>query len=433
MKKFWSSLLMMMAAVFWAGAACAGSGAFRLEVPDAGALGKGDAFVGEANTPAAVYYNPAGMTQIVGNSVSVGLALVQPKAKYTSLSGDETKMQQQSFPIPHFYYVTRLGSEKIAVGIGATSAWGLGTEWAQDSFARYSATRSLIENKDYMITLAYQVTDQLSLGMGVDIDDSHVDKQKKIIQVGANDANFRLKGDNMAAGMRVAAMYKMNDRHQFGLMYRSPIHRKYHGKVALQDLSSVGQASLGGFSYQQVFGGSTYETDVTVDNTLPQSLVFGYNYKPNERLTLNADLEWMDWSSTKNEELYYPEETDPTRLGVLNNGNPVNRDWHSALSCAVGAEYKLLDQLRLRSGYFFHQSPVPQDTWEPNLPDANSHSVTAGLGYDVNKSLTLDLGYSAMFYQARSISNNVADAYGGIDGKYEQWVNLVLATATYNF
>ena len=40
----------------------AGSGGFRVETPDAGAFGKGSAFVGEANTPGAVYYNPAGLT-----------------------------------------------------------------------------------------------------------------------------------------------------------------------------------------------------------------------------------------------------------------------------------------------------------------------------------------------------------------------------------
>ena len=60
----WAVVLIMTAGQ----ALAAGSGAYRLEVPDAGAAGMGSAFVGEANTPAAVYWNPAGLTQIVGQA-----------------------------------------------------------------------------------------------------------------------------------------------------------------------------------------------------------------------------------------------------------------------------------------------------------------------------------------------------------------------------
>ena len=49
---------------FGQNAFAAGSGAYRIETPDAGAFGMGSAFVGEADTPAAVYYNPAGINQM---------------------------------------------------------------------------------------------------------------------------------------------------------------------------------------------------------------------------------------------------------------------------------------------------------------------------------------------------------------------------------
>ena len=46
-------LLISCQSLSWA----SGSGAFRVETPDAGAFGKGSAFVGEANTPAAEVTN----------------------------------------------------------------------------------------------------------------------------------------------------------------------------------------------------------------------------------------------------------------------------------------------------------------------------------------------------------------------------------------
>ena len=60
----------------------AGSGAYAVETPDAGAMGMGSAFVGEADTPAAVYYNPAGINQMSTAEISVGDAIIAPRGKY---------------------------------------------------------------------------------------------------------------------------------------------------------------------------------------------------------------------------------------------------------------------------------------------------------------------------------------------------------------
>ncbi|MEI8010873.1 MAG: outer membrane protein transport protein [Candidatus Omnitrophota bacterium] len=438
LNKFKASLLTSVLCVSVAAstAFASGSGAYRLEVADAGVAGQGSAFVGEANTPAAVYFNPAGLTQISGQAISLGASLIQPKVNYKSFSGEETQMRQGSFLIPSGYYVTDLGNKNVVFGIGAISSWGLTTYWNQDTFARYNATRSILQNQDYLFTTAYKINDKWSLGIGLDVDASSVDKQKKILQAnpGVDDANFRLKGSNTAAGFRLAGLFKANDQHQFGLMYRSRIEHKYHGKVHLDNLNDANPSH----PYQSIFGSSSYETDVVSKSTLPDSIVLGYCFKPTSRWTLDWDLEWMNWSIVNEEELAYPGLVDITsgpltgmRGAVLNDGNPIARDWRSALSTAVGAKYALTDTFRLRTGYFYHQSPVPGATWEANLPDADSHGVTTGFGYDIRKDLTLDLAWSAMYYKAREVENTVAS--GTINGTYRQWINLLYATLTYRF
>ena len=70
---------------------CAGSGAFRIEVPDAEAMGKGSAFVAQADNPSAIYYNPAGLTQLKGKTyLSLGASAIQPFCTYKNNSGNET-------------------------------------------------------------------------------------------------------------------------------------------------------------------------------------------------------------------------------------------------------------------------------------------------------------------------------------------------------
>ncbi len=155
-----SAFAVIALSVLWGGNVfAAGSGAFRVETPDAGAFGKGSAFVGQADTPAAIYYNPAGLTQIRNTEVSVGSALIAPQVDYKNFAGDKTQMRRDTFFVPHAYLAVPINN-KLSLGLGATSYFGLGTNWAQDSNLRYVATESVIENKDYMLTAAYQVTDQ---------------------------------------------------------------------------------------------------------------------------------------------------------------------------------------------------------------------------------------------------------------------------------
>ncbi len=412
----------------------AGSGSFRVETPDAGAVGKGSAFVGEANTPAAVYYNPAGINQIKTIEISAGTAFLGPQVDYEQLSGDTVQARRDTFWIPHVYAVVPV-NQKLAIGAGATSYFGLGTNWAGDSPLRYDTTKASIMNQDYMLTASYKSTDQWSVAAGPDNDYTKADEDKKLAQASGTDANFKLKGDDDAWGYRIATMYKLNDRHQFGLMYRSRLSHTYTGNVFLNSLDSsatLAGKGLSSNSYQGVFGGTSYRTKVTDKFTLPQSVVLGYSFKPTKKWTFNFDLEWMDWSSVKHELLDFPNESDPSRLAVLTGGNPINHDWTSVLSEAFGAEYAVNDRLRLRGGYYHHVSPIQTNNWDPKVPDADSHGFTTGFGYDLNSQLTVDVAYSALLYEPRKINN----AYGSpltVNGKYTQFINIGLVTLTYKF
>lgn len=403
----------------------AGSGAFRLEVPDAEALGKGSAFVAQADNPSAVYYNPAGLTQLKGKTyLSVGASVVQPFCAYENNAGSKTDRRRQVFTIPSGFLVSDFGLEKFSFGLGATSYWGLGTYWAEDSFSKYVATKSDYSTQDLMFTGAYEINDNLSAGVSADYTKSYTNKNKKLSQPGGADGNFQLKGkDNSAWGYRLSTLYKLNKKHSFGFMYRSPVEVKYKGKVYLDELNGAGS------NYRGIFGGSSYETEITSKTTLPQSLVFGYCYKPDDRWRFEFDTEWMDWSSIQEEKIDYPSESDAARLSVLNSGNPVPKDWRSAFSYALGTEYKVNDILKLRGGYFFHKTPIPEANFDTALPDSTSNSITLGTGINLNKNTTLDFAYAAIFYAKRKISNNIGSSSGvNINGKYKSFINVYILT-----
>src|SRR5882724_1545126 len=65
--------------------------AFRLPNQDPEAIARGNAFVATADNPSAIYYNPAGITQLPGQSVDVGIYAVSSGIKYESAAGPTAK------------------------------------------------------------------------------------------------------------------------------------------------------------------------------------------------------------------------------------------------------------------------------------------------------------------------------------------------------
>lgn len=415
-----------------------GSGGFRVETPDAGAFGKGTSFVGEADTPAAVYYNPAGISQIDGTAVSLGFSAIQPRAGYENSAGDKQSMRMETFFIPHFHAVSDFGLDRWTFGVGADSNWGLTTDWAPDGFSRYVNTRTELALMDSYFVGAYEVLDQLTLAGSLDVSRAKASLEKKLFQgPGISDANTQIKGDDTVLGYRIAGHYRLNERHSFGLMYRSQNKLKLEGTLHLNSLQTSGTISgIFGQDYETIFGGSNFSTPARAEIVLPQSVAFGYSYRPDRKWTLNFDVEWFDWSSTEQLLFEYPDVTHPLQQAVLAVGNPASKDWDDAMSASFGVEYAWNDDLRLRAGYYFHQQVIPEASWDPSIPDADSHGVTLGLGYDFSPNTTMDLAYSFLYYDFKSNTNsNVSDGLGmtDLDGKYDQYINMALATVTVKF
>src|SRR5471030_3190248 len=63
---------------------------FRLPNQDPEAIARGNAFTATADNPAAIYYNPAGITQLEGQNFRAGIYAVSAGIKYSSPGGNAT-------------------------------------------------------------------------------------------------------------------------------------------------------------------------------------------------------------------------------------------------------------------------------------------------------------------------------------------------------
>jgi len=103
---------------------------------------------------------------------------------------------------------------------------------------------------------------------------------------------------------------------------------------------------------------------------------------------------------------------------------------------SLGANYKLNDQLMLRGGVAFDETPMDTAHRTPRLPDGDRTWVSVGARYLVQPNMALDFGYTHIFIKDPKIDNRNDGSTAGsglIDGTYSSNVNIISASLSYTF
>lgn len=402
-----------------------GSGGFGNQVVGLRALGKGNSATASPEDASTVYMNPAGIAFLESPQIEAGVTFEVLQFDHTSFGGNPTENEKSVIPVPHAFFTTGKSlDDRLSFGFGVAAPFGLMTEWDDASFARFQSTIAELVTIEYNPVVAYKVSDTFALAAGFSYWDSLANLKKKVnvtrlnsdlgegSPTGNQTGDQQIKADGHAWGYNLGLYYEPTKNHHFGATFRGKTSIQYKGRLRITGLTSTSAA---------VFGGSSYETRTESKLTLPESIEVGYAYTPpSKKWTWETDFSWTGWDSIEATIYEWPEESGATRLAVLNASgvNPFPRDWKSTISIGTGFEYKAADWLKLRTGYYFYETPVPGDHLEASLPDTDRHNFTGGIGVQW-KNLTVDAAYVLIVGDARRINNSVADAFdsSSIDGR----------------
>lgn len=404
--------------------------------PTFGALGfaQGSAFTARADDASAIVYNPAGLTQLERPQLSLGTSFIYGTVDYHG-DGISDKMDAYAI-VPNMFFASPIVEDKLAAGLGITVPYGLGGGWEEDGFSRYIITDFFLSVININPTLTYKPFSFLSVGVGIDYYYANTDLENRL-NVGLINASLTgtpidantsdgfqdfddFHGDGL--GYNIGILWNITQRHSVGISFRSKAEIDLEGKMKLSNLSGPTAG---------VFGSDSFSTRTRTEATLPEMLTFGYAYRHGDRWSIEADVQWTNWSRFDVLEFSF----ESTNF-LLEGANENVRDWHNTLGFALGGEYTLNKAIKLRGGYFFHESPVPSDTFEPAIAQSSRHGVTTGIGYRWGKNLNtwIDLAYGAVFYENRKVNNTVGDAVlGPIDGDYDTFSHIGLINFNYQF
>ena len=408
----------------------------RIQGQGTAASGMGNAFAAQADDPSALYYNPAGMTQLQGVQFMAGALFSGGSTNFTSPTGVTARGDRNgsmAWPPPgHIYItanlkdlgVTALGD--LSAGIGLTVPFGSLTRWPNDGPFKTVTTFNTLPLLDIKPTLAYKATENLSLGLGADIytfsglfGEGQVEKRS----IPAPGVTTELFGKDTTAGFNASLLYTAlrnvdgKPLANIGIVYRSQATLHLSGAV----LANGAKVS-----------------DARATLVLPQILTGAIAIWPvrtSEReWKLELDVDHVGWKSVRN-------------LNVtLGNGATIAQpqNWQNTYAVMLGTEYKWLEleslpnwEVALRAGYTNQQNQMPDLTYDPGIPSAQLHIVGGGLGFLCKeqglflglmrcgnlgvgllkpKAIGVDLSFQAALYEDRTVLGNLNPT---VDGTYK--------------
>ncbi len=374
---------------------------FRLPNQDAEGIARGNAFAATADNPSAIYYNPAGITQLEGHHLSIGAYLISTGVDYTSLTGSTAGTDSSAQAVPQFHYVYSPGESAFSYGLGVYVPYGLGIDYGTSNpFATLAQDGSLLYLSANPV-VAYQLLPCLSLAGGITLNYSEVELSRGIAAPGDQ---FRFNGDGFDVGFNLGLLWQPHEKWSFGLNYRSKTEIGYEGESEA-------------FPYDQ-------ERETSASFDFPMHVVGGVSYRPTEKWNLEFNLDWTDWDSVN----------DSTLRGTFGGDQVFSFRYKSSFMYNFGVTRQLSGGFFVSVGYIYSENSVPDATFSPLNPDANLHLGSIGFGR-LGERFGWALGYHFAYNPGRSVSGSGSSSLIGetADGDYETLNHAVNLSVRYRF
>ena len=428
------------------------------------AMGRaGTAAAGPCRDGSGIWANPASLAGLSGTHVSASGTLIMPAGGFTDdLFGVKTDMPSQRYLVPSVYLTHQTG--KLGFGVGVFAPYGLGTKWCTgdpcaplDFIGRFDSYNTQIRSIYVQPTLAYQVNDWLSLGLGVAYIHSTLELHQRVdlslqnlpanplfagtfaaigIPSFTDFADASLNGSGNGVAFNGGILVKVSDRLTLGGHFITRKTITYSGDATIAQVPTnlvfaTGTTPLNpstplpidaAVAAQFVAGGPLSSQPVSTAIVMPDQGTVGFAFKASDKWTVMGDYQQIVWGWLQAITIDFsnlPPNNDP----VLPEGF---KDSHAI---RIGTQYQVSAETTIRAGYLHHTPAAPAQTVTPLLPEGARNEFTIGLGMDIAQGLRFDAAYQLIIQQDRR--GRAGTTFN--NGLYTFGANLFGAGLSYTF
>jgi long-chain fatty acid transport protein len=403
----------------------------RLVSQDGFASARGEAFVATADNPSAIYYNPAGITQLQGGNVRGGIYGIyfdpsyRPPANALN-AGNRYHIKNEYAAAPSFFYAYTPGMCPLSFGCGIYAPYGGSVSWPQDTGFRAVALSSSLQYVTLNPVAALKLSPTLSIGAGAMVNYGNLKLEQGLrrFKNAALPDDFRFAGEGWCAGYNLGLLWKPHEQIALGATFRSTTTMTFSGHTEFERLVQIPETRLG----------------AQADFHFPLTAVFGISYRPTPEWNLEFDADYTDWNSFGTTTIHQAAPTSgwPSYLNQWPRNIPVNLNWQPSWMYEFGVTRYSDNGWHASAGYVFNENSVPDRYYLPTTADLNRHFFSIGVGHK-GKRFDFDIAYQFGYGPERKVSGSVPPSQpvptvdGLADGTYEFTSHAVLLTVGMHF
>ena len=396
----------------------------RLVSQDGFATARGEAFVATADNASAVYYNPAGISQLEGDQIRSGIYGIyfdptfQPPDTAPN-SGNTYHVKQTTAAAPQLFFTHEIVDTPLTVGFGSYAPYGLGLEWPDDTGFYAVGNKGEVTYLRFNPVLAIKILPGLSVAAGAMVDYAKLQLRQGLRAAPQPLPNlFRFTGDGWNVGYNAGLLWQPHQTVSVGITYRSPTYFKLSGETEIQRAPVIPLA----------------KRDAEARFVFPMTVAGGIAWKPSSNWNLELDADYTDWSVLRRVTIHHI--TAPS--APLQEDYPFNLFWRPSWIFSAGVTRYLADGWHVSAGYVYNQSSVPDAYYSPVIADVDRHFLTIGAGKKGVK-YEFDVAYQFGYGPNHTVSGSTPPSSTGFfipqtaDGTYGFVSHAVLMTVGVRF
>jgi long-chain fatty acid transport protein len=206
-----------------------------------------------------------------------------------------------------------------------------------------------------------------------------------------------LDTDGLGVNADFGIIFRPNENWQFGLNYRTETSVRSHGHAS------------GDIGPQLALPSVPFKYDAQVNNHFPQVVTAGAAWRFHPQWRLSLQLDWVNWANTFDRLPVHLTNGDSAiingALGSSTLDDQVPLNWRNSFVYRAGIEYAASESWRLRAGYSYGRSPVPNETLTPLTATITEHTLALGAGWQRGR-YTIDFGYQLELPAERNVGTS---------------------------
>jgi long-chain fatty acid transport protein len=397
----------ILVAIALLAAAPAFASGFGFYEQSAKASAQGGAWVARADDAAANWYNPAALVHLSGREVQFGTNWLDigSDTSFTPTGGGSTIDAVGNNAFPSYFYFSQKINDRVAWGVGLNNPFGLTSEW-QDAPLTYSSKRAELATYLLNPNIAFAINKRWSFAIGIDYLSAEVQEfSRDLLLAGTPTSNLTGEGDGF--GWNAALQYKM-DCFSIAASYRSAMNPVIEGNLTVSGPL-----------------GNVLNSPASAKVALPAQTMVGAAWT-GKRVDVELGAYYTEWNVFKELAI---ETNSPATTTTL------AEDWTGTWSYRLGVAVRLDAALQheLRFGGVLDDSPIPDYTLRPSIPDSDRTGYTLGYGWQ-GKHFGVDIYGMQLDFDDKTAVNSGVNGSGGVfNGTYKSSILLVGGTFKYRF